>query len=327
MRISPPGFAIRILFPLAASLLCASAAAAKAPSLPSQVPVPTVFPSPAGNIPSRKLGDTPVPEPRPDVPGADNAKPAPAGDVEPPEKAPLPEENPADERPDRQSIPEKPPVPQANPEKPKPGDDESKAREDQRKQPADPRSNAPRTAVMPADEVACRKRLDALGVEFEERKPESDPSGCALPYPIAVKSLGKTIDISPDALMDCAMAEATARFAADIVSPAARAAYGAELKSVSQASAYVCRPRNGTTKLSEHAFGNALDIGRFTLTDGTGIDVQPAPDEKAAKFLAAVRKAACGPFKTVLGPGSDADHERHFHLDLAPRKHGGTFCQ
>jgi hypothetical protein len=40
-----------------------------------------------------------------------------------------------------------------------------------------------------------------------------------------------------------------------------------------------------------------------------------------------VRKAACGPFKTVLGPGSDADHALHFHFDLAPRRHGGTFCQ
>ncbi|TIS79786.1 MAG: extensin family protein, partial [Mesorhizobium sp.] len=44
-------------------------------------------------------------------------------------------------------------------------------------------------------------------------------------------------------------------------------------------------------------------------------------------FLNAVRKAACGPFKTVLGPGSDADHSLHLHLDLAPRRNGGTFCQ
>ncbi|TIQ63130.1 MAG: extensin family protein, partial [Mesorhizobium sp.] len=36
---------------------------------------------------------------------------------------------------------------------------------------------------------------------------------------------------------------------------------------------------------------------------------------------------ACGPFKTVLGPGSDADHSLHLHLDLAPRRNGGTFCQ
>ncbi|TIQ13325.1 extensin family protein, partial [Mesorhizobium sp.] len=70
------------------------------------------------------------------------------------------------------------------------------------------------------------------------------------------------------------------------------------LKSVGQASAFVCRPRHGTGKLSEHAFGNALDIASFTLSDGRKIDVGPAPPEKDAKFLNTVRKAACGPFKT-----------------------------
>jgi hypothetical protein len=179
---------------------------------------------------------------------------------------------------------------------------------------------------MPAEEVACRKRLVDLGVSFEERPAEIDPSGCAVPYPLAVKTLGKAIDIAPDVVMNCAMAEAVARFASGTISPAAQEVYSEELKSVSDASGYACRPRNGAATLSEHAFGNALDIGRFTLSKGTQVDVVPDPDEKAAKFLADVRKAACGPFKTVLGPG-DPDHANHLHLDLAPRKNGATFCK
>jgi len=123
------------------------------------------------------------------------------------------------------------------------------------------------------------------------------------------------------------MAEVAARFAANVVQPAAKVEFGADLKSINQASAFVCRPRNGTRKLSEHAFGNALDIAGFTLSDGRKIEVGPAPPDKDAKFLNAVRKAACGPFKTVLGPGADPDHALHFHLDLEPRRHGGTFCQ
>lgn len=322
---------------LAGTLLCATSADAKQPRLPDEVPVPKVFSPPAGNIPPEKLGDTPLPEPRPDAGGDDAAKPV--GEARPSDKAPVPPENPEPDapassgNPNAGKLPDKAPLPQESPatpeqpggngEAPKPGqiDKTEPAR------PADPRSNAPRSATMPADEIACRARLDALGVRFEERKPESDVSGCALPWPIAVKTLGTTIDIEPAALMDCAMAETAARFAVKVIEPAAKATYGEDLKSVSQASGYVCRPRNGTTKLSEHAFGNALDIARFTLSKGTEIDVEPAPDEKAAKFLADIRKAACGPFKTVLGPGSDADHARHLHLDLAPRKHGGTFCQ
>jgi hypothetical protein len=123
------------------------------------------------------------------------------------------------------------------------------------------------------------------------------------------------------------MAEAAARFMAATVQPTAKAEFGADLKSINQASAFVCRPRHGTRKLSEHAFGNALDIASFTLTDGKKIEIGPTRPEKDAKFLDAVRKAACGPFKTVLGPGADPDHALHFHLDLEPRRHGGTFCQ
>lgn len=180
---------------------------------------------------------------------------------------------------------------------------------------------------MPAEETACRSRLKALGAEFEEATPQNSEDGCALPFPVKLVRLSKAVDVEPDAVINCATAEATVRFTATTIGPTAKAIYGKELSAIGQASGYVCRPRNGTRKLSEHAFGNALDIASFTLDKDTTIDVEPAPPEKAATFLAAVRKAACGPFKTVLGPGSDADHSRHFHLDLAPRRNGGTFCQ
>ena len=181
---------------------------------------------------------------------------------------------------------------------------------------------------MPKQQAACRQRLKALGVEFEERKPVHDEeNGCAIPYPMTVTRLGPDIALEPQAEMNCEMAEAVARFMVRTVLPAAKAHFSTRLKSVDQASAYVCRPRHNGEKMSEHAFGNALDIASFTLADDTRITVKPRPSEKNARFLDEVRKAACGPFKTVLGPGSDADHELHFHLDLEPRRNGGTFCQ
>ncbi|MET2830753.1 extensin-like domain-containing protein [Mesorhizobium shangrilense] len=231
--------------------------------------------------------EVPIPTPKPDA-----AEP----EVQPPPVAPQPAPKPADAG-DKTMLP-------------------------------DPRSADLPDAKMPADEVACRERLKTLGVDFEEHKAESNPEiGCSIPYPIVLKSLGKAIAIAPGTELNCPMAEAAARFAADVIQPAAKAEFGADLKSISQASAFVCRPRHGTRKLSEHAFGNALDIANFTLSDGKKIEISPSPPEKDAKFLNVVRKAACGPFKTVLGPGSDADHSLHFHLDLEPRRHGGTFCQ
>ena len=50
-------------------------------------------------------------------------------------------------------------------------------------------------------------------------------------------------------------------------------------------------------------------------------------DHREKKFLDAVRSAACGPFKTVLGPGTDADHATHFHFDMAARRNGATYCK
>lgn len=192
----------------------------------------------------------------------------------------------------------------------------------------DPRSEIVPAEKMPVEETACRERLNLLGAEFEEAQAKHDTAlGCSLPYPLVLKKLGKSVEITPDAELDCAMAETMSRFAKDVLVPAAKAELGQELKSISQASGYVCRPRNGSSKLSEHAFGNALDIAAFTLADGTTVQVGKTSSAPQAKLIDQIRKAACGPFKTVLGPGSDADHALHLHLDLAPRRNGGTFCQ
>ncbi|WP_246684063.1 MULTISPECIES: extensin family protein [unclassified Mesorhizobium] len=302
--------------PLTSAVLSAGAALAQAPELPETVPVPELNRSQSAQ--ETAPADVPVPEPRPaDQPATDKmdqqtsdqhkeARP------EPPAIAPTPSEKPAEAEPPA-TVPK-------TPEKP--------AQAQEKEFPPDPRSASVPQEKMPDEELACRRRLKSMGVDFEERKAEHDAAvGCSIPYPIALKTLGKSLDISPETELNCQMAEAAARFATDIIQPAAKAELGAELKSVGQASAFVCRQRNGGGKLSEHAFGNALDIASFTLSNGRRIDVGPVPPEKDAKFLNAVRKAACGPFKTVLGPGSDADHSLHLHLDLAPRRNGGTFCQ
>ncbi|MER8477803.1 extensin family protein [Mesorhizobium sp. M0815] len=313
----------RLLLAVTATSLTGPALA-KAPELPQTAPVPqfnqeATPPSPA---------DIPVPEPRPaDAPEAEppqneqpqngqpqNGQPK-TQQPEPPAIAPQPPEKPAQAEP-----PASPPAAPPNPA-------EADKKTEQEILP-DPRSAAIAGKEMPAEELACRRRLKSMGVDFEERKPEHDTAvGCSIPYPVVLKTLGKSIAIGPETELNCQMAEAAARFAASVIQPAAKAEFGTDIKSIGQASAFVCRPRHAGGKLSEHAFGNALDIASFTLSDGKEIDVGPTPPQKDAEFLDAVRKAACGPFKTVLGPGSDADHSLHLHFDLEPRRNGGTFCQ
>ncbi|RWB59070.1 extensin family protein [Mesorhizobium sp.] len=301
------------------------------PTLPADVPVPEPRPAEARKTDAATMEERKAAGPK-DADASDRINqeksrqgkrpepsvPEPSTDMESEPEAPAAVPIPT-QRPDI-AEPEPPAVAPKPPEKPADTDDNKIL--------PDPRSAELPADRMPEEEVACRDRLKALGVEFEEHKAEHDAEiGCSIPYPIVLKTLGKSIGIGSGTELNCRMAEAAARFAADVIRPAVRAEFGADLKSIAQASAFVCRPRHGGGKLSEHAFGNALDIASFTLSDGKTIEIGPVPPEKEAKFLDTVRKAACGPFKTVLGPGSDADHALHFHLDLEPRRHGGTFCQ
>lgn len=181
--------------------------------------------------------------------------------------------------------------------------------------------------ATPQAELECRKALRDLGAVFKETSIPAQPNGCSLPFPVEITAFGPQTDVTADVTINCAMALAATDFLRDVIQPSARAVFGAPVKSVAQASGYVCRPRNGASKLSEHAFGNALDIAAFTLTTGEVVAVEPSPPQKHAEFLQRVRSAACGPFKTVLGPGSNADHAYHFHFDLAQRRNGGTWCK
>ena len=193
----------------------------------------------------------------------------------------------------------------------------------------DAQDESPKLAEpMSADERACRSRLHELEVDFAEHPPQSEPEGCEMAHPLTVSSLGGGVALEPEAVMNCAIAEANARFVRDHAQREADRHLSSRITAINQVSAYVCRPRAGTRRLSEHAFGNALDWGAIILDDSERLDVRPhRRGSPEALFLAALRRHACGIFKTVLGPGSDADHADHLHFDLAERRNGSTYCR
>ncbi len=103
---------------------------------------------------------------------------------------------------------------------------------------------------------------------------------------------------------------------------------------ITQIASYGCRGRNGNNygNISEHAFGNALDIAGFRLANGEDIVVVNAWGHGTAReqaFLQAVFAGACAEFYTVLGPGSDSYHYNHIHVDLlvSNARNGRHFCQ
>jgi hypothetical protein len=99
--------------------------------------------------------------------------------------------------------------------------------------------------------------------------------------------------------------------------------FGARVVEIKQISAYSCRGMNGNSRahISEHAFGNALDIAGFTLADGRHISVKDGWKGMSEEqgFLRAVQAAACQQFSTVLAPGSNVYHYDHIHVDLMRR--------
>lgn len=175
---------------------------------------------------------------------------------------------------------------------------------------------------------ACRAQLDARHLSFAFTPPVAEGE-CGIPLPVKLQSLAvgtNEIKFGAEPVLDCRLAERLADWIGNVVEPLARHHLGAGLAAVETGPGYACRKRNNqaTGKISEHAKGNALDIAAFTLSDGRRIAVRPVdqPTPDVTNFLAAVRTTACGYFLTVLGPGSDAAHAEHLHLDLGP--HGRT---
>jgi hypothetical protein len=138
------------------------------------------------------------------------------------------------------------------------------------------------------------------------------------------------VEMKPTATLACPMVSALDRWIMTSVQPAARRWLGQPVVEIKQISAYSCRGMNGNprARISEHAFGNALDIASFTLADGRKVTVKEGwrglPEEQG--FLRDVQGAACQQFATVLAPGSNIFHYDHMHFDLMRRSGGRNAC-
>jgi hypothetical protein len=159
----------------------------------------------------------------------------------------------------------------------------------------------------------------------------------AQPLPRLGPTLGDPVNtvgqvaIRPTATLACPIVSVLDRWLAESVQPAAMRWFGVRVVEIKQISAYSCRGMNGnpSSHISEHAFGNALDIAGFTLADGRRITVKGGwrgmPEEQG--FLRDVQGSACQQFNTVLAPGSNRHHEDHIHVDLMRRSSGRLICQ
>jgi hypothetical protein len=179
-----------------------------------------------------------------------------------------------------------------------------------------------RAAWRTEAEEACLAQKLVQPTAYMSRISEIEgPGACGITYPFKVSAFSEgAVRMTNRVTLGCPMIPRVDAWLLDTVQPAAELYFGTTVTDV-RAGTYSCRTRNhqAGAKKSEHAFGNAIDVMSFVFSDGREITVLKGwrgdPVEQA--FLREVFVGACGHFTTVLGPGADAFHYDHFHLDLA----------
>jgi hypothetical protein len=198
-----------------------------------------------------------------------------------------------------------------------------------------PQVAAPDAAAAPAagSPTPCHARLALTGLSFKPARQPQAQDACRIDDPVQIDALalpGGAIAFPDRPLVSCAFAESFAGFTRDALAPLAAGHLGRRVMAIGTGPGFACRGRNQVAgaRISAHGRGLAIDISWIDL-DGRRETVAAPSDPAVARFLGAVRRGACGWFTTILGPGSDAAHADHLHLDRAPRGRDGEsrLCQ
>jgi hypothetical protein len=190
------------------------------------------------------------------------------------------------------------------------------------------KEDAPQAA---AEHDTCLTQLKASGFAVEAaEQPASSNELCRIDMPVRLKGIpvpsrpGTMVRLDDQPVLACRFAKSFGQWLGELVAPVVVGSLNTELKSVHTGPGFECRNRNraATGKLSAHAEGLAIDIAAFELVNGSSLRIKPDGVTPPNATLAALRTAACGWFTTVLGPGSDAAHADHLHLDV--QQHGSS---
>ncbi len=151
---------------------------------------------------------------------------------------------------------------------------------------------------------------------------------CGIENPVAVRYVAG-VRLSTPATLNCRTANTLADWVENDAQDAVKK-LRSRITEMTVLASYACRTRNSQrgARLSEHAVGNGIDIGQFTLANGVELSVEDdwAKAGKEGKAIRGLHQSACGPFGTVLGPNSDRFHYNHFHLDTAAYR-SGSYCR
>ena len=192
-------------------------------------------------------------------------------------------------------------------------------------------NDIPDDAILPPGRGAPRQQPAYNAPVYQQPEPQRQlPALGPMRGPQATNTM-MPATLTPAATLACPLVSALDHWVSEGVQPAAIRWFGAQVVEIKQISAYSCRSMVGAgiSHISEHAFGNALDVAGFILADGRKITVKDgwhgSPEEQG--FLHDVQLTACENFTTVLAPGYNVYHYDHIHVDLMRRASGRRPCR
>jgi hypothetical protein len=181
----------------------------------------------------------------------------------------------------------------------------------------------PVRGLDPAALKICIGKLDRVVARYALLPDRTFSGGCSALGSVQLRDIGTpTTNLGA---MTCPLAFAFTQWVQSDLQVPAMGEFGSAVVRVETMGTYSCRAIAGTSRLSEHASANAVDVAAFVLADGRRISVLNGwtGDEREGRFLKSVRTSACRRFNTVLSPDYNADHRDHMHFDMGR----GPFCR
>lgn len=169
----------------------------------------------------------------------------------------------------------------------------------------------------------CFEALERAGVLYTPREDQVTGNGCGFSNALTLDR--STTPYSATLSMTCAVTAAQYIWERHVMIPNAEKYLGSPVERIITYGSYSCRNVAGSSRRSEHAQANAIDIAAFKLADGRMVDVKSnwGKNTPEGKFLKKVHAGACRLFSVTLGPDYNAAHADHFHFDMG----SGDVCR